>query len=195
MNKANYSHSYLITALMASVTSNNSMGYMLTIMTYLGDNMKTKLNHLMQASLTKEEERQLMEYCEDFVAPYRLDFLIMYHVHHVHYVEAIQLNERARQREDPRRATSKQAVRRNAIIENLRSLLPRVQRNAMEVGISVSQSLGQATQKQHFPLVAPLLPSTAKTSQLTESTITTATATETTTSLNQTLNTPPATGN
>ncbi|KAI9593088.1 hypothetical protein BDF19DRAFT_178457 [Syncephalis fuscata] len=121
--------------------------------------MKTKLNQLMRATLNKEEEKQLAEYCEDFEAPYRLDFLIMYHVHHINYVEAIQLNERARQREDPRRAVSRQVMRRNAIIENLRSLLPRVQRNAMEVGMSLNQTLGQSSQNQHFPLVTPLLSS------------------------------------
>ncbi|RKP08983.1 nuclear pore complex assembly-domain-containing protein [Thamnocephalis sphaerospora] len=91
------------------------------------------LSRLMNTPFTAREESLLVNYCDDSQAPLCFDFLIMYFVHHGRYVEAIRLNELARRREDPRRAVSKQVARRNAIVDNLRLLLPPVQRDVLEL--------------------------------------------------------------
>lgn len=98
------------------------------------ENKSSNINRLLSLPLDVEEEAFMIKYCLQSPHPFCKDFLIMYYVHHGRYIEAIKLNDQLRAQEGPHSGSGgKAGINRNAIIENLKLLLPEVQRNMLDL--------------------------------------------------------------
>ncbi|RUS28184.1 hypothetical protein BC938DRAFT_482194, partial [Jimgerdemannia flammicorona] len=94
----------------------------------------SNINRLLSLPLDPEEEAFMIRYCLQSPHPFCKDFLIMYYVHHGRYIEAVRLNHQLRAQEGPHSGSGgKAGINRNAIIENLKLLLPGVQKEMLDL--------------------------------------------------------------
>ncbi|XP_071946058.1 protein ELYS-like [Antedon mediterranea] len=98
---------------------------------FLGCQQTHTMDNLLKLHFTDEEETMLIRYLETSTEPNSQELLVMHYLQRGRYVEAIQLNERLKQRNIMTGSDLKSKehhATRNAIVESYAKLLPSVQR-------------------------------------------------------------------
>lgn len=105
------------------------------------------LHILLSLPFTSVEENRLIEFCKvNYSIPLYANFLVLYYVNHCRYIEAIKFYNELM--ELPSALATKNKL--GAMVDNLRLLLPEVQKNALLVHLG---KRGRMIQRPLYPRV------------------------------------------
>ncbi|ORX82896.1 hypothetical protein K493DRAFT_320353 [Basidiobolus meristosporus CBS 931.73] len=95
------------------------------------------LGRLLHIPLLPREEAYMIEVCSSAKNHIAQDYLVMYYIHHGRYVEAIKAHTRAKYEESyAGGSVRKSVVDREVIIDNLKLVLPEIQRNILALELA-----------------------------------------------------------